>query len=47
MKAWITPGIQPIMVNIRLIKKVVPNPCFRKTDKGGSTMLSTIVRSDM
>lgn len=46
-KACITPGIQPNAVNNKLIKKVTPKPCLRKTASGGNRIFSTIVSIDI
>ena len=42
-----TPGNQAKRVSTKLIKKVVPKPCFKNTAKGGKSMLSIIVNSDI
>ena len=42
-----TPGIQPMMVSNKFIKKVVPKPCFKKTANGGNKILRIIVSSDI
>ncbi|REG83459.1 hypothetical protein C8N25_118104 [Algoriphagus antarcticus] len=47
INACITPGIQPIIVSIRLIINVEPKPCFVKTANGGKSMLSIIVSGDI
>lgn len=47
INAWMTPGIQPMIVRITLIKNVVPRPCFKKTAKGGNKILRMIVSNDI
>ena len=42
-----TPGSHANKVNRTLIKKVVPNPWFIKTAKGGKRMFRIIVISDI
>ncbi len=42
-----TPGIQPMMVSMTLIKKVLPKPCFINTANGGNSMLRSIVNTDI
>ncbi len=47
IKACITPGNQPMMVSITLIKNVVPSPCFKKTANGGKNIFKSIVSIDI
>lgn len=41
------PGSHANAVNIRLMRNVVPNPCFIKTAKGGKSMFKTTVTNDI
>jgi len=47
INAWMTPGNQASKVKRTLTRKVVPNPCFKKTAKGGSIIFKIIVTSDI
>jgi hypothetical protein len=38
IQAWITPGIQPRIVRMMLMKKEAPQPRRRRTAKGGRNM---------
>ena len=42
-----TPGNQANSVNNKLIKKVVPKPCFKNTANGGKRIFNIIVNRDI
>lgn len=47
MNACITPGIQPTIVSMILIRKAEPIPCFIKTARGGNNIFKIIVNGDI